>query len=514
MMEMDIATIEKGKHDKWDQLNAIRRRKALEMYHSTIESDEEPKVDDEDIIPINNLVEFGEFYALPRATMNTVKEEERSATNRRRTKIGDLPLWSIDDSTPPKIENIFHEIFGYFLTLVNNQGVSQIQAINHITYGFTGDLSNFLAAGMDLDLQEFVLVDINAKEFDKLMWDGKRVPNGNLDSDDAFGDFNDKVDGNASGSATNGDAFGSAIDGDAGSDTNVGDAGGVGDASKESDASDANSVGGDAFGNTGFGGFKEEDILELDLANLHEAKTPSLLIDDDEGILDPITYNNVLVLASLHELMVDSNLHGEAICQVDEEVRDIRVAFAKIKKSIESAQQTYKRAADKHRKPLQFKEGDWVLLRFTKARLNMTTGKNWKGEQTGHQKYYMKLAKRYYGPFQILSRINETAYRLKLPTNWHIHNAFHVSLLKPFKGDPPKDPVQEEPPLFDDIEEVLQPEEILRHEENTQRSGKVIRKYLVKFKHYSNEDSKWMQETQMKDVLPLLQAYITLHGLM
>ncbi|MCO5583735.1 hypothetical protein L7F22_037649 [Adiantum nelumboides] len=204
----------------------------------------------------------------------------------------------------------------------------------------------------------------------------------------------------------------------------------------------------------------------------------------------------------------------EKIFAADEEVRDIRVAFDKIKESIQYAQQKYKRAAHKHRKSSQFKDGDWVLLRFTKARLKTTTGKNWKGEPTGHQKYYMKIAKRYYGPFQVLSRINEMAYKLRLPANWHIHNAFHVSLLKPFKGDPPIEPVQEEPPLFDDKEEVLQPEEILRHEENILRSGKVIRRYLVKFKHYSNEDSKWMQETQMKDVLPLLQDYKTLHGLM
>ena len=126
----------------------------------------------------------------------------------------------------------------------------------------------------------------------------------------------------------------------------------------------------------------------------------------------------------------------------------------------------------------------------------------------------MKLAKRYYGPFQILSRINETAYRLKLPTNWHIHNAFHISLLKSFKGDPPTKPIHEEPPLFDELEEVLEPEEILRHEDNTLRSYKVLQRYLVKFKHYTNDDSKWMQEAQLKDVLPLLQDYKSLHNLM
>ena len=69
----------------------------------------------------------------------------------------------------------------------------------------------------------------------------------------------------------------------------------------------------------------------------------------------------------------------------------------------------------------------------------------------------MKLAKRYYGPFQILHKINETAYRLKLSSNWHIHNAFHVSLLKPYKGDPPSQPIQEEPPEFDEQEEITSP---------------------------------------------------------
>ena len=87
-------------------------------------------------------------------------------------------------------------------------------------------------------------------------------------------------------------------------------------------------------------------------------------------------------------------------------------------------------------------------------------------------------------------------------------------MLKPFKGDPPTEPIHEEPPLFDGLEEVLEPEEILQHEDNTLRSAKVIRRYLVKLKHCTNDDSKWMQEPQLKDVLSLLQDYKSLHKLM
>ena len=141
------------------------------------------------------------------------------------------------------------------------------------------------------------------------------------------------------------------------------------------------------------------------------------------------------------------------IFATDEEVRDIRISLDKIKESISLAQQKYKRVANKHRKSLEFQEDDWVLLWFSKARLKQTTSKNWKGEHSNHQKYYMKLAKRYYGSFQILSR----NYRSKLRANWHIHNAFCITLLKPFKGDPCIEPIHEEPPLFDELEEVLEP---------------------------------------------------------
>ena len=99
------------------------------------------------------------------------------------------------------------------------------------------------------------------------------------------------------------------------------------------------------------------------------------------------------------------------------------------------------------------------------------------------------------------------AYQLKLPRTWLIQNAFHVSLLKPYKGDPPTDPIVEESPNFEDHKEILYPKSILRNEDKILRSGKVIIQYLVKFKNYPFEDARWMQDIQLKDNMPLVNDY-------
>ena len=83
----------------------------------------------------------------------------------------------------------------------------------------------------------------------------------------------------------------------------------------------------------------------------------------------------------------------------DEYSRDLIESSQKLKNAISIVQYKQKLAVDKYRQALVFKENDWVLLRFPKACLNVTTGKGTQGRPTGHQKYYAKLAKRYYGPF-------------------------------------------------------------------------------------------------------------------
>ena len=49
---------------------------------------------------------------------------------------------------------------------------------------------------------------------------------------------------------------------------------------------------------------------------------------------------------------------------------------------------------------------------------------------------YKKLAYRYCGPYEIIKRIGEQSYKLALPLHLHIHDVFHVSLLKQYVANP------------------------------------------------------------------------------
>ena len=48
--------------------------------------------------------------------------------------------------------------------------------------------------------------------------------------------------------------------------------------------------------------------------------------------------------------------------------------------------------------------------------------------------YHKKMKLKREGPFVITKVLGLVTYRLKLPTSWQIHNIFHATLLKPYRG--------------------------------------------------------------------------------
>ncbi|MCO5591188.1 hypothetical protein L7F22_045169 [Adiantum nelumboides] len=193
----------------------------------------------------------------------------------------------------------------------------------------------------------------------------------------------------------------------------------------------------------------------------------------------------------------------DKIFEADEYTRDLDTAFAKVCETLQKSQERQKKAAERHRRDLKLKENDWVLLRFEKARLRKKKGK---------ERLFPKLSMRYYGPFQITERINDVSFRLRLPDTWKIHNAFHVSLLKPFRGDVLDDGEPDEQPEVEENEEILVPEQILAHKD-TKTKGKVRRRFLVKFKNYPALDAKWMEEEDLADTPQIVKLYLEAFGL-
>ena len=96
-----------------------------------------------------------------------------------------------------------------------------------------------------------------------------------------------------------------------------------------------------------------------------------------------------------------------------------------IKEKLQAAQSRQKSYADVRRRPLQFEVGDFVFLRISPSKGIMRFGKSG------------KLSPRYVGPFQVIERIGETAYRLDLPADFaDVHDIFYVSMLRKCIEDP------------------------------------------------------------------------------
>jgi hypothetical protein len=107
-----------------------------------------------------------------------------------------------------------------------------------------------------------------------------------------------------------------------------------------------------------------------------------------------------------------------------------------------------------------------------------------------------KLEDRRYGPFEIVEKVGEWAYKLKLPKTWKIHPVFNVVKLRLYHS--PKTSVQQQPPLPPPIlVEGMQQYEVEAILDSRMCQGKL--QYLVKWLRYPHKESSWEPEANVRD---------------
>ncbi|XP_028090928.1 uncharacterized protein LOC114291095 [Camellia sinensis] len=115
-----------------------------------------------------------------------------------------------------------------------------------------------------------------------------------------------------------------------------------------------------------------------------------------------------------------------------------------------------------------------------------------------------KLSPRFVGPFEVLDRIGEVAYRLALPPSLvGVHNVFHVSMLRKYIPDP-SHVIDHAPLQFkEDLTYEEHPIRIADRKEQVLRR-RVIHYVKVQWSNHSEREATWELEDEMRQKYPQL----------
>ncbi|GJR82511.1 putative reverse transcriptase domain-containing protein [Tanacetum coccineum] len=183
---------------------------------------------------------------------------------------------------------------------------------------------------------------------------------------------------------------------------------------------------------------------------------------------------------------------GEAQILGPELIQETTEKIIQIKQRMQAARDRQKSYADLKRKPMEFQVGDKVMLKVSP----------WKGVVRFGKRG--KLNPRYVGPFKVLEKVGEVAYKLELPEELsRVHNTFHVSNLKKCHADEPLAVPLDGLHLDDKLHFVEEPLEIVGHEVKRLKRSRIP---LVKVRWNSKRGPEftWEREDQFKKKYPHL----------
>ena len=161
------------------------------------------------------------------------------------------------------------------------------------------------------------------------------------------------------------------------------------------------------------------------------------------------------------------------------------------KRHLQAAQQRQRLYTDIKRRMTSYSQGEMILLSTQNIGLYCAGTP--------------KLLPKYIGPFPIINRVGELAYKIELPPVLRIHNVLHVSRLRPFHDDGRVQP----PPLPVLINNELEYEidHIYAHRDVKVGKNRTRREYLVRWKGYTIEHDEYVPEANLGNAKGKIAEY-------
>ena len=179
-------------------------------------------------------------------------------------------------------------------------------------------------------------------------------------------------------------------------------------------------------------------------------------------------------------------------------IQRINEAHKTAKKALEWSNVLMKNQYDKHKKPvINYKPGDKVYINV---------------EHLPSVQQSRKLEKKNFGPYKIVEKVGQSAYRIKIPVSWKVYNVFNKSLLKPYHAPHYMNQKQKEKHTKDEQQREddsgeYELERLLNSQISKRGRGRGRLEYLVKWKNYPLEEVSWEPVTNLTNTQEAIEEF-------
>ncbi|PNY04175.1 hypothetical protein L195_g000590 [Trifolium pratense] len=185
-------------------------------------------------------------------------------------------------------------------------------------------------------------------------------------------------------------------------------------------------------------------------------------------------------------VLIKGDMTHSAVEEVNRLIAEKNDMPREMQEQLLKAQDVMRAQANKHRRDVEYEVGDMVYLEIQPYKMKSLA-----------TRFNQKLSPRYYGPYEIIQRVGQVAYKLKLPEESKVHPVFHASLLK--KSISPTVGFQ---PLPTCLNEEWQLEPTTEEALDTRRNAQGVVEVLLKWKGLTEFENSWESIDKLMSEFP------------